>query len=119
MCLEAVRPLELQLTSIGNDELAWEKTAEYDFGISFGLFNNRINVEADAFLKKTRALLLNAPLPETSGFNSVFKNIGKIENKGIELTLNTVNIKSSSFSWNTSFNISFLKNKILSLGASE
>jgi TonB-linked SusC/RagA family outer membrane protein len=106
------------LTSIGNNELAWEKTAEFDFGLSFGLFNNRINVEADAFLKKTRALLLNAPLPETSGFNSVYKNIGKIENKGIELTLNTVNIKSSNFSWNTSFNISFLKNKILSLGAS-
>ena len=106
------------LTSIGNNELAWEKTAEYDFGVSFGLFNNRINVEADAFLKKTRALLLDAPLPETSGFSSVYKNIGKIENKGIELTLNTVNIKSSNFSWNTSFNISFLKNKILSLGAS-
>jgi len=106
------------LTSIGNNELAWEKTAEFDFGLSFGLFNNRINLEADAFLKKTRALLLDAPLPETSGFSSVYKNIGKIENKGIELTLNTVNIKSSDFSWNTSFNISFLKNKILSLGAS-
>jgi TonB-linked SusC/RagA family outer membrane protein len=107
-----------QQTSIGNDDLQWEKTAEYDFGLSFGLFNNRINVEADAFLKKTKALLLNAPLPETSGFNSVYKNIGKIQNKGIELTINTENIKGKDFSWNSSFNISFLSNKILALGAS-
>ncbi|MDB5133410.1 MAG: TonB-linked outer membrane protein SusC/RagA family [Mucilaginibacter sp.] len=106
------------LTSIGNDQLAWEKTAELDFGLSFGLFNNRINLEADAFLKKTQHLLLNAPLPQTSGFSSVYENIGKLENKGIELSLNTVNIKSGDFTWNTSFNISFLKNKILSLGAS-
>jgi TonB-linked SusC/RagA family outer membrane protein len=106
------------LTSIGNNQLAWEKTAEYDLGVSFGLFNNRINVEADAFLKRTRALLLNAPLPETSGFSSVFENIGRLQNKGIELSINTENIKSDDFSWNTSFNISFLKNKILNLGSS-
>jgi TonB-linked SusC/RagA family outer membrane protein len=106
------------LTSIGNDDLQWEKTSEYDFGVSFGLFNNRINIEADAYLKKTKALLLNAPLPETSGFTSVYKNIGSIENKGIELTINTVNLKTENFSWNSSFNISFLKNKILNLGES-
>jgi TonB-linked SusC/RagA family outer membrane protein len=106
------------LTTIGNPELQWEKTAEYDLGFSFGLFNSRINIEADAYLKKTQALLLNAPLPETSGFNSVYKNIGRLENRGLELSLSTVNIKSKDFSWNTNFNISFLKNKILSLGAS-
>jgi len=106
------------LTSIGNNQLAWEKTTEYDLGLSFGLFNNRINVEADAFLKRTKALLLDAPLPETSGFSSVFENIGRLQNKGIELTISTENIKSDNFSWNTSFNISFLKNKILNLGAS-
>jgi TonB-linked SusC/RagA family outer membrane protein len=106
------------LTSIGNDQLAWEKTAEYDLGLSFGLFNNRINVDADAYLKKTRALLLNAPLPETSGFSSVVENIGRLENKGIELTINSINVQGDKFSWNSSFNISFLKNKILSLGAS-
>ncbi|WP_094570814.1 TonB-dependent receptor [Mucilaginibacter xinganensis] len=106
------------LTSIGNDNLQWEKTAEYDFGVSFGLFNNRVTLEADAYLKKTKALLLNAPLPETSGFTSVYKNIGSIENKGIELTINTVNIKTENFTWNSSFNISFLKNKILNLGDS-
>jgi TonB-linked SusC/RagA family outer membrane protein len=106
------------LTSIGNPQLQWEKTAEYNIGVSFGLFNNRITLEADAYLKKTQALLLNAPLPESSGFTSVFKNTGKLQNKGIELNINTVNIKTDNFSWNTSFNISFLSNKILQLGAS-
>ncbi len=105
-------------TSIGNSQLQWEKTAEYDLGISFGLFDNRITLEADAYSKKTQALLLNAPLPETSGFNSVYKNIGKLENRGLEFSLNTANIKTKDFSWSTNFNISFLKNKILALGAS-
>jgi TonB-linked SusC/RagA family outer membrane protein len=106
------------LTSIGNEDLQWEKTAEYNLGVSFGLFNNRITIDADAYLKKTQKLLLNAPLPETSGFTSVYKNIGKLENKGLELSINTVNVKSADFSWNSSFNITFLKNKILELGES-
>lgn len=106
------------LTSIGNEDLQWEKTAEYDLGLSFGLFNNRINIDADAYYKKTKALLLNAPLPETSGFTSVYKNIGKLRNEGLELTINTVNIKGTDFNWTTNFNISFLSNKILALGAS-
>ncbi len=106
------------LTSIGNPQLQWEKTAEYDLGVSFGLFDNRITLEADAYSKKTQALLLNAPLPETSGFNSVYKNIGQLENRGLEFSVNTVNIKTKDFSWSTNFNISFLKNKVLALGAS-
>ncbi|WP_454803005.1 TonB-dependent receptor [Mucilaginibacter phyllosphaerae] len=106
------------LSSIGNSDLQWEKTAELNFGVSFGLFNNRLTVDADAYIKKTQALLLNAPLPETSGFTSVFKNTGKLQNRGIELNLSSVNIKTDNFSWNTSFNISFLSNKILQLGAS-
>ncbi len=106
------------LTSIGNENLQWEKTAEFDLGLSFGLFSNRITVDADAYIKKTQALLLNAPLPETSGFNSVYKNIGKLQNEGIELSLNTINVKSTDFTWSTNFNISFLRNKILQLGSS-
>ncbi|WP_428329391.1 TonB-dependent receptor [Mucilaginibacter sp.] len=106
------------LTSIGNEDLQWEKTAEYDLGVSFGVLNNRVTVEADAYYKKTKALLLNAPLPETSGFSSVYKNIGSIENKGIEITINSTNIKTDNFTWTTNFNISFLKNKILDLGSS-
>jgi len=103
-------------TSIGNQGLAWEKTNEYNFGLSFGLFNNRLTFDADAYVKKTKALLLNAPLPETSGFTTVYKNIGSLQNKGVELTINSVNVKSENFTWTSNFNISFLKNKILKLG---
>jgi TonB-linked SusC/RagA family outer membrane protein len=102
--------------SPGNPDLQWEKNSEFNLGVGFGLFNNRLNVDADAYYKKTKALLLNAPIPESSGYNSVYKNIGSLENKGIELTINSVNIKTDNFTWNTTFNISFLKNKILHLG---
>lgn len=107
-----------QQTTIGNQLLAWEKNNELDFGVSLGLFNNRLNIEADAYVKKTQSLLLSAPLPETSGFSSVVKNIGQLQNKGLEFTINATPIQSQNFSWNTSFNITFLKNKILKLGAS-
>jgi TonB-linked SusC/RagA family outer membrane protein len=103
-------------TSIGNAELGWEKNSEIDFGVSLGLFHNRVNIEADAYLKKTQALLLNSPIPETSGFPNVFRNIGKLQNKGIELAINTTNIKSENFSWTSNFNITFLNTKILALG---
>lgn len=103
-------------TTIGNEDLSWEKNSEIDFGVSLGLFNNRVTLEADAYLKKTQALLLNAPLPQTSGFGSVYKNIGKLQNKGLEFTISTQNIKTDNFSWTSSFNISLLKSKIISLG---
>jgi TonB-linked SusC/RagA family outer membrane protein len=102
--------------SPGNPDLQWEKNSEFNFGVAFGLFNNRLNVDADAYYKKTKALLLDAPIPESSGYSSVYKNIGSLENKGIEVTINSVNVKTDNFSWNTTFNISFLKNKILHLG---
>jgi len=106
----------INTSSPGNPDLQWEKNSEFNLGVGFGLFNNRLNFDADAYYKKTKALLLNAPIPESSGYNSVYKNIGSLENKGIELSINSVNIKTDNFSWNTSFNISFLKNKILHLG---
>ncbi|NCD72328.1 SusC/RagA family TonB-linked outer membrane protein [Mucilaginibacter agri] len=103
-------------TSIGNEGLAWEKTNEYNLGMSFGLFNNRLTFDGDVYLKKTKALLLNAPLPETSGFTTVYKNIGSLQNKGVELTINSVNFQSKDFSWTSNLNVSFLKNKVLKLG---
>lgn len=101
---------------LANPDLKWEKTAQWDVGFDFGVLNNRISLEADFFLKKTKDLLYEAPVPATSGKRSMMSNIGSMENKGIELTLNTVNIKSNDFQWSSSFNISFLKNKITQLG---
>ena len=102
---------------LANPDLQWEKTAQYDAGLELGLFNDRINIVADVYYKKTSDLLLDAPIPASSGYSTVTKNIGNMENKGLDLTINTINIQSKDFSWSTSFNISFLKNKITALGA--
>ncbi|WP_426091804.1 SusC/RagA family TonB-linked outer membrane protein [Flavobacterium sp. DSR3-2] len=102
---------------LANADLQWEKTAQYDAGLELGLFNDRVNIVADVYYKKTSDLLLDAPIPASSGYSTVTKNIGNMENKGLDLTINTSNIQRKNFSWSTSFNISFLKNKITALGA--
>ena len=101
---------------LANPELQWEKTAQFDLGVDVGLFSNRITLEADFFHKKTHDLLYDAPVPATSGYTIVTRNIGSMENKGLEFTINTVNIRKAHFSWNTSFNFSSLKNRITALG---
>jgi len=106
----------IKVGNIANPDLKWEKTEQWDVGFDVGFFDNRIALEADFFIKKTKDLLYEAPIPSTSGRRSMMSNIGSMENKGIELTLNTVNIKTRDFQWTTAFNISFLKNKITQLG---
>lgn len=103
------------LNRLENPDLKWEKTAQSDIGFELGLFNNRIAFEADVYYRKTTDMLLDAPVPRTSGYATIRKNVGSMENKGIELSLSTVNIDSENFSWNTTFNISMNQNKILSL----
>ena len=102
---------------LANPDLKWEKTAQFDVGFELGLLNDRINVVADLFYKKTSDLLLDAPIPSSSGYSTVTKNIGDMENKGLELAINTVNIKGQHFSWSTGFNFSFLRNRVTALGA--
>jgi len=104
--------------TLANPDLKWEKTAQYDVGFELGLFNSRINIDADAYLKKTSNLLLNAPVPATSGYTTVTRNIGNMENKGLELSLNTINIQKDHFTWSTNFNWSFLSNRVTALGVS-
>ncbi|RBL88306.1 SusC/RagA family TonB-linked outer membrane protein [Chitinophaga flava] len=100
---------------LANPDLVWEKTAQADFGAEIGLLKNRINLEADIYYRKTTNMLLDAPVPTTSGYNTIRKNIGSMENKGLELALNALVIDGKDFSWNATFNISFNRNKILSL----
>ncbi|MFT3946148.1 MAG: TonB-dependent receptor [Agriterribacter sp.] len=100
---------------LSNPDLRWEKTAQSDIGIELGLLNNRVNIEADYYYRKTTDMLLDAPVPTSSGYSTIRKNIGSMENKGFEFTLNTTNIANRNFTWTTNFNISFNKNKVLSL----
>lgn len=103
------------INRLANPDLKWEKTAQYDAGVELGLFNDRISIEGDIYYRKTTDMLLDAPVPRTSGFATIRKNIGSMENKGVELALNTVNVQVRNFSWNTTFNISMNRNKVLSL----
>ena len=103
------------ISRLANPDLKWEKTAQTDIGLEIGLFNGRINIEADYYYRLTSDMLLDAPVPRTSGYGTIRRNVGSMENKGFEFAVNSVNINSGKIRWNTNFNISFNKNKVLSL----
>ena len=94
-------------------DVTWEVTTDTNFGIDLGFLNNRIKLTADFYKRKTDDLIM--PLPIITGQPDYIQNVGSMENKGMEFTLNTVNIKNIDFSWNTNFNISFNKSKVLEL----
>ncbi|WP_247235749.1 TonB-dependent receptor [Telluribacter sp. SYSU D00476] len=103
------------INRLANPNLRWERTAQSDVGVEVGFLKGRISFEADYYYRKTTDMLLDAPVPRTSGYAVIRKNIGSMENQGVELSLNTVNVERSNFSWTTNFNASFNRNKVLSL----
>ena len=98
--------------NLGNKELKWERSQELNLGLNMGFFNNRITAAVEVYNKKTKDLILQENLPTSTGFNSVYANVGKISNKGIELLINTRNIVTKDWTWSTSFNFSKNKNRI-------
>lgn len=100
--------------TIPNPDLTWEKTQSSDFGLELGLFN-RIDFTADYYIKKTKDLLLEQPVPSVTGYTTMWKNVGSVQNRGLELELSTKNL-TGAFKWNTSANIAFNDNKVLQLG---
>jgi TonB-linked SusC/RagA family outer membrane protein len=102
-------------SNIPNPDLKWESTAQFNIGINVGLFDNRIVLTADYYNKQTKDLLLSRPLPSSSGFSSITENVGRVENKGVELSIESKNIIGKEFTWNTQFNISGNRNKVLEL----
>ena len=102
-------------TQLGNPALKWERTTQIDVGLDFGFFNNRITGELDYYVKKTEDLLLNEPIPGTGGFNTITRNIGELENRGLEFVLNTKNILTEDFDWRTNINLSFNDNEVTKL----
>lgn len=104
--------------NLGNPDLSWESTKQLDLGVDADLFSGRVNVTADYYNKKTSDLLINRPVTCTSGFCSVFSNVGNMQNKGIELGINAIVIDSrggSGLRWTTAFNISHNHNEITAL----
>ena len=111
--------LGLSPSSSANPDLKWETTVQYNGGLDFGLFENRISVMVDYFLKQTNDMLLLTPVPAQTGFGQQWKNIGQVDNKGVELMLMTYNIDRAGFKWNTTFNISMVKNEVIDLGEAD
>ncbi len=105
----AVRP-----TSIANENLTWETTAQFDIGTDISFWNNRINLTFDYYDRQTRDLLFSVPLPQYSGYQSQLKNIGKVSNKGVELGLQS-KLLTGAFKWSIDLNISANRNKVLEL----
>lgn len=100
---------------IANPDLKWEKTSQVDIGLDLGVYNNRLRFVVDYYNKKTSDLLYSVSIPSTSGYQNMLQNIGSVENRGIEIGIESVNID-NRISWNTNFNISFNKNRVLDLG---
>ncbi|MGF1583854.1 MAG: SusC/RagA family TonB-linked outer membrane protein [Bacteroidales bacterium] len=103
---------------IPNPDLRWEKTAQSNFGVDLGFFRNRLRITSDYYVKTTTDLIYATNVPLVSGFATALENIGSIENRGWELDIASDNFV-GAFRWNTSFNISFNKNKVLELGGEE
>ncbi|MBB6328543.1 TonB-linked SusC/RagA family outer membrane protein [Algoriphagus iocasae] len=109
------REIGIGISRLANPDLRWEKTSQVDFGAEIGFAQNRVMLEVDLYRKITDDMLLSAPVPSSSGYTVVSKNVGSMENKGIEIGLNTVNIERNNFSWNTTFNFSYNKNTVKEL----
>ena len=100
---------------VANPDLRWELNKPFNVGLDFGMFNSRITGTLEYYKRTTSDLLLDKPLSTTSGFTVITENIGEMENSGIEVNLNTSNIQTDKFSWDTNFNFSTNKNEITKL----
>lgn len=104
----------IALSTIGNPNLKWETTKQFDLGLEIGLLKNRINLSIDYYKKNTKDLLLARPIPRTTGFGSITENIGSIEGEGWDFTLNTINTK-GILNWSTTITVGTYKNKVTAL----
>jgi TonB-linked SusC/RagA family outer membrane protein len=99
-----------------NPDLRWETTSQFDIGIEGGFFKNRLSFELDYYYKKTEDLLLNREIPRQTGFSQRLENIGSLENKGLELMIQSVNVDTENFGWSTTLTLSGNRSKVLDLG---
>ena len=97
---------------IPNPNLKWEANKTFNFGLDFGFFNQRLTISPEFYINRSSNLLLNAKLPTSSGYDSMVINAGETENKGIDLTINSTNIMTKDFTWNTAVTLSHNKNSV-------
>lgn len=102
-------------TVLANQSLAWEKTTQYNLGLDFSLMNRRISGSLDFYKSRTTDLLLQRSIPTVTGYTPTFSNVGETANKGVDLSLTTVNISNRSLNWTTTTSISYQKDHIVNL----
>lgn len=107
------------ISNKSNPDLKWETTASYNLGLSSGFFKNRLTATLDVYYKKTSDLLLNVPVEQVTGFNTVLRNVGSVTNQGVELELGGVLIENKKLRWTLNGNIAHNKNEVTSLGNAE
>ena len=103
------------LGSMANDQLSWETTQVKNLGVDFGIFKNVLTGTVDVYSSNTFNILLNRNIPATSGYSTVWTNIGEVQNQGVEIALNSVNLNKNGFTWETGFTFSLNRNKIVHL----
>lgn len=101
--------------SMANKGLTWEKTTQYNFGLDYGIWDNRISGVVDVYTTRTKDLLILMNIPSLTGYTTTLSNIGETKNIGVDLQLNTANIRKDRFSWETTFNIGWQRDEIVSL----
>ena len=105
--------------NIGNVDLTWEKNKQFDIGAELGLFKNRINITFDWYKKTTTSALLSQQISRTTGFTGFINNVGSLENKGVELSVNVIPIQAKDFSWAVNFSYTHNKNQVTELPAGD
>ncbi|SEW49818.1 SusC/RagA family TonB-linked outer membrane protein [Chitinophaga arvensicola] len=106
----------LNISTLSNPDLTWESTKTYNVGIDFGILRNRLSGSVDLYLKNTDNLLGLLPVNPLAGTSSIYGNVGSLTNKGFDIALSSLNIDAGKFSWSTTLNMSYNKNKLTNLG---
>ena len=107
------------VTRLANPDLKWEKNKQVNIGFNVRAFNNFLTIEADYYYKLTTDLLLDRPVPSTTGFTSITDNIGEVSNRGVDLLVTTRNIDNSNFTWTTTLSVNYNKNRVEALGEND
>lgn len=100
------------LDNMPNDKLKWEKTAQFDFGAELGLFKDRLSFDISGYYKYTSDLLLNRPVPESTGYSSIMDNIGAVSNRGVDILVTAHPVQTKDFQWTSTINLGYNKSRV-------
>ncbi|HIX85230.1 MAG TPA: TonB-dependent receptor [Candidatus Parabacteroides intestinigallinarum] len=107
------------LDKMANNDLKWEKTSQFDIGVNLGLFQDRLSFDVSYYRKYTTDLLYDRPLPYSTGYSSIMANIGEVSNKGMDLMISGTPVLNPEFTWSSTLNLNYNRNRVEKLGAND